>query len=125
MCRLISLYLRVNGSLDEIVAQLDGIGSSLSVPTKDGRIASLADGLAKAIQKYQRAKAVSGLHALLLGKADLSSIERGTKAGPVSAHDAQNGAELNGFKIRCPECGGAIIFEEGCAKCHGCGFSQC
>jgi ribonucleoside-diphosphate reductase alpha chain len=125
MCRLISLYLRVNGSLDEIVAQLDGIGSSLSVPTKDGRIASLADGLAKAIQKYQRAKAISGLHALLLGKADLSSIERGSKAGPASAHDVQNGAELNGFKIRCPECGGAIIFEEGCAKCHGCGFSQC
>jgi ribonucleoside-diphosphate reductase alpha chain len=125
MCRLISLYLRVNGSLDEIVAQLDGIGSSLSVPTKDGRIASLADGLAKAIQKYQRAKAVSGLHALLLGKTDLSSISKGAKGAPASAHDIQNGAELNGFKIKCPECGGVIIFEEGCAKCHGCGFSQC
>ena len=122
MCRLISLYLRVNGSLDDIVAQLDGIGSSLSVPTKDGRIASLADGLAKAIKKYQRAKAVSGLHALLLGTADLAAIERGTKA----THDCSNGngAELNGFKIRCPECGGVLIFEEGCAKCR-CGFSQC
>jgi ribonucleoside-diphosphate reductase alpha chain len=125
MCRLISLYLRVNGSLDDIVAQLDGIGSSLSVPTKDGRIASLADGLAKAIQKYQRAKAISGLHALLLGTVDLSSIARGTKAEAVTARDAPHGEELNGYKIRCPECGGAIIFEEGCAKCHGCGFSQC
>jgi ribonucleoside-diphosphate reductase alpha chain len=125
MSRLISLYLRVNGSLDDIVAQLDGIGSSLSVPTKDGRIASLADGLAKAIQKYQRAKAVSGLHALLLGKADLSSISKGTKAVPISTVEVQNGAELNGFKIKCPECGGSLIFEEGCAKCHGCAFSQC
>ncbi|MEI6168621.1 MAG: vitamin B12-dependent ribonucleotide reductase [bacterium] len=125
MCRLISLYLRVNGSLDDIVAQLDGIGSSLSVPTKDGRIASLADGLAKAIKKYQRAKAISGLHALLLGQVDLSAIARGTKAGGGPAQTSGNGEELNGFKIKCPECGGAIIFEEGCTKCHGCGFSQC
>ena len=125
MCRLISLYLRVNGSLDEIVAQLDGIGSSLSVPTKDGRIASLADGLAKAIQKYQRAKAVSGLHALLLGKTDLSSITRGAKADHDASSDAPNEAELNGYKIKCPECGGTLMFEEGCTKCHGCGYSQC
>ncbi len=125
MCRLISLYLRVNGSLDDIVAQLDGIGSSLSVPTKDGRIASLADGLSKAIQKYQRAKAVAGLHSLLLGKTDLSAIGRGTKAESIPALGSSNSGELNEFKIRCPECGGAIIFEEGCAKCHGCGFSQC
>lgn len=125
MCRLISLYLRVNGSLDDIVAQLDGIGSSLSVPTKDGRIASLADGLAKAIQKYQRAKQVAGLDALLLGKADLSTIARGTKLEHGIVQDTQSGTELNGFKIRCPECGGVLIFEEGCAKCHGCGFSQC
>ncbi len=125
MCRLISLYLRVNGSLKDIVAQLDGIGSSLSVPTKDGRIASLADGLAKAIQKYQRAKAIAGLHALLLGTADLSSISRGTKAEHNPSADAANESELNDYKIRCPECGGVLMFEEGCTKCHGCGYSQC
>jgi ribonucleoside-diphosphate reductase alpha chain len=124
MCRLISLYLRVNGSLDDIVAQLDGIGSSLSVPTKDGRITSLADGLAKAIQKYQRAKSISGLHDLLLGKVDLSAIFRGTKADAGST-GGQRGENIEGFKIRCPECGGILVFEEGCSKCHACGFSQC
>jgi ribonucleoside-diphosphate reductase alpha chain len=95
------------------------------VPTKDGRIASLADGLAKAIQKYQRAKAISGLHALLLGTADLSSIARGTKADHTPTPDIPNETDPNGFKIRCPECGSPLMFEEGCAKCHGCGFSQC
>ncbi len=125
MSRLISLFLRVNGSLDDIVAQLDGIGSSLSVPTKDGRIASLADGIAQAIQKYQRAKAKAGLHALLLGKVDLASIEKGAKLEALPSVASSNGAELNGYKIRCPECSGVLIFEEGCAKCHGCGFSQC
>jgi len=25
----------------------------------------------------------------------------------------------------CPECGGKLTIEEGCAKCYGCGFSVC
>ncbi len=25
----------------------------------------------------------------------------------------------------CPECGGKLAIEEGCAKCYGCGFSVC
>ena len=45
-----SLYLRMGGGMEHLVSQLEGIGSSLSIPTKDGRITSLADGLAKPIQ---------------------------------------------------------------------------
>ena len=48
ICRILSLWLRSNGSLETAVSQLSGIGSSLSVPTKDSRIMSLADGLATA-----------------------------------------------------------------------------
>ena len=124
MCRLISLYLRVNGSLDEIVSQLDGIGSSLSVATKDGRISSLADGLAKAIAKYKRAREVAGIEALLLGKADLSRIEKGLKS--LGTADKQAGNDLaNAFKVKCPECTAGLVFEEGCVKCAACGFAQC
>lgn len=25
----------------------------------------------------------------------------------------------------CPECGSPLAFEEGCRKCHACGFSAC
>jgi len=25
----------------------------------------------------------------------------------------------------CPDCGGALRHEEGCVKCHACGFSKC
>jgi ribonucleoside-diphosphate reductase alpha chain len=35
ICRLLSLWLRSNGSLDTALKQLEGIGSSLTVPTKD------------------------------------------------------------------------------------------
>jgi len=124
ICRLISLYLRIHGSLDEIVNQLDGIGSSLSVPTKDGRIASLADGMAKAIQKYQRARGISGLEALLLGKTDLSGIRKGLKSVMVSVPSSRH-APTRGFKVKCPECSANLVFEEGCVKCLSCGYSQC
>ncbi|MEO6710488.1 MAG: adenosylcobalamin-dependent ribonucleoside-diphosphate reductase, partial [Planctomycetota bacterium] len=72
ICRILSLWLRCNGNLELALKQLEGIGSSLSVPTKDGRIMSLADGLAKALQRYLDAKQQHGLHALLLGTADMS-----------------------------------------------------
>jgi ribonucleoside-diphosphate reductase alpha chain len=125
ICRLVSLYLRVNGSLDDIVNQLDGIGSSLSVlPTKDGRITSLADGLAKAIHKYQYAKQSAGLAALLLGRTDVSELEKGLRSIGQEGLTARK--EVTGsFKVKCPECKGNLSFEEGCVKCRACGFSRC
>jgi len=74
ICRMISLWLRAGGSLKHVIQQLKGIGSSLQIPTKDGRIMSLGDGLARALMKYQRAKEVFGLEDLLLGRADLSEL---------------------------------------------------
>jgi ribonucleoside-diphosphate reductase alpha chain len=124
MCRLISLFLRVNGSMDDIVDQLRGIGSNLSITSKDGRIESLADGLARAIQKYQKARDIAGLHSLLLGKTDLTELFNGSKAsGHVESTKGET--RMNDFKIKCPECKTALTFEEGCIKCHGCGYSQC
>jgi ribonucleoside-diphosphate reductase alpha chain len=124
ICRVVSLFLRVNGRIEEIVKQLDGIGTSLSIPTKDGRIASLADGLAKAVQKYLQARKAAGLETLLMGKADLSKIQQGlrtaTEAPPVIPTD--HGAR--GYRVKCM-CGGDLVFEEGCVKCHSCGHAEC
>lgn len=122
ICRVISLYLRLNGSIEEIVRQLDGIGTSLSVSTKDGRVASLADGLAKAVQKYLVAKKVAGLDALLLGKADLSDLGKGLRTLPSSGH--RTPSPSSGYRVKCT-CGADLVFEEGCVKCHGCGHAEC
>ena len=133
ICRILSLWLRCNGNLDLALKQLEGIGSSLSVPTKDGRIMSLADGLAKALQRYLDAKQQYGLHALLLGTAHMSSEDAAAAmaaatvnvaAKTAKPHNApRNGA--SSYKIKCPACSGALAFQEGCVKCHSCGFSQC
>jgi ribonucleoside-diphosphate reductase alpha chain len=68
ICRMVSLWLRAGGSLDRVIRQLQSIGSSLQVHTKEGKIMSLGDGLARALRKYTRAKAEAGLKGLLMGE---------------------------------------------------------
>ncbi len=75
ICRMISLWLRSGGSLRHVIKQLEGIGSSLQIPTRAGRIMSLGDGLACALKKYVKAKERFGLTALLLGEVDLSQLD--------------------------------------------------
>jgi ribonucleoside-diphosphate reductase alpha chain len=125
ICRLLSLWLRSNGSLDTALKQLEGIGSSLTVPTKDGRIMSLADGLARSLRRYLAAKKEFGLEALLLGKVPaqaLADFENAPKAAS-RATAAQKQSEQ--YKLKCPSCSSTLAFEEGCVKCYDCGFSQC
>ena len=124
ICRILSLWLRSNGSLKQAMKQLAGIGSSLSVPTKDGRIMSLADGLATALDRYMHAKGEHGLHALLLGQAGVEgdAAPVAEKSPAAKKKEPRNSAQ---YKLKCPGCTGTLAFEEGCVKCYGCGFSQC
>ena len=121
ICRLVSLLLRLDGDIRTVINQLEGIGSSLSVPTKGGRIKSLGDGLAHALRKYLATKEREGLDGLLTGR-----------VVSLDAPDASNGStekkdQETVFKIKCPECdtAGTLAFEEGCLKCHACGYSIC
>jgi len=75
LCRIASLWLRAGGSLVNLIKQWEGIGSSLQIPTRAGRIMSLPDGLACALKKYLRAKERFGLRALLLGEIDPAELD--------------------------------------------------
>lgn len=123
ICRLLSLFLRCNGPLNLALRQLEGIGSSLTVPTASGRVTSLADGLSKAIQKYLHAKERHGLKALLLGEVDPSDLVNNEEEKAHANHSDR--MSQTAFKVKCPECLGTLHFSEGCVKCPGCGYSQC
>ncbi|MEQ1891455.1 MAG: ribonucleotide reductase N-terminal alpha domain-containing protein [Planctomycetota bacterium] len=122
ICRLLSLWLRSNGSLDTALKQLEGIGSSMTVATKDGRIMSLADGLARALRRYLSAKREYGLESLLLGRVPSGSLVDGPAEAPKTTASQKQSEQ---YKIKCPSCSSGLSFEEGCVKCHACGFSQC
>ena len=121
ICRLVSLLLRLDGDIRTVIDQLEGIGSSLSVPSKDGRIKSLGDGLAQALRKYVAVKERDGLDALLFGH--VKSLDVAKSSGGVGG----NGQQETLFRIKCPDCetAGTLAFEEGCLKCHACGYSIC
>ena len=123
ICRLLSLWLRSNGSLELALKQLEGIGSSLTVPTKDGRIMSLGDGLANALHRYLAAKEQHGLKALLLGTAPHALSPVAPPSDPATA--SAEPRNVASYKVKCPACSGALAFQEGCVKCNACGFSQC
>lgn len=122
ICRLTSLYLRVNGSIDDVVGQLRGIGSSISIPTREGRICSLADGIARGIEKYLQARRSNGLVALLLGKNDGSKQENRT--APIVTRSPVARENLAVFRLKCT-CGADLCFTEGCTKCMSCGYAEC
>jgi ribonucleoside-diphosphate reductase alpha chain len=96
ICRLISLWLRSGGSLKHVIQQLKDIGSTLQIPTRGGRIMSLGDALARSLVKYQRAKNLFGLRALLLGEVDLSELDRDPTAGLTSRTNGNGNGKSNG-----------------------------
>ncbi|MBI9084428.1 MAG: vitamin B12-dependent ribonucleotide reductase [Desulfobacterales bacterium] len=95
--RLVSLALRSGIKLSRIVDQLKGIGGEHPVFQEDGLVLSIPDAIARVLERRY------------MKDGD------GTKKGP--------GRGLMGET--CPECGQTVSFEEGCQKCHFCGFTKC
>ena len=103
--RLISLSLRSNIETDEIVKQLKGISCHETSWGEEGRVLSCSDAIAKALEGY-------------IPTGHIAKTENGNGSRKVKFNDIITmGA--------CPECGGTIQHEEGCAKCHNCGFTKC
>jgi ribonucleoside-diphosphate reductase alpha chain len=112
--RMISTTLRFGNHLPprerakEIVDQLRGIGGSRSVGFGPNRIRSLPDAVAKALS----------LHFGFNGET--------VHEVPVQAQGDPAEVKLEKVGDICPSCGSpALVFEEGCSKCHACGHSEC
>ncbi len=100
--RLVSLALRSNIEPEEVINQLKGITCHEQTWTSGGKITSCSDAIAKALEKY------------------LVRAGRGNGNGG-NGHDKGEIMRIGA----CPECGGAVEHEGGCAVCHSCGFTKC
>ncbi len=118
--RLVSLALRSNVAPEEIIKQLKGISCHQPAWHNGGRILSCSDAIAKAIEKYRTV--VSILNREFDGcspsKDALSDSRPEDIQATVDFHDCIPFGS-------CPECGGAIEHEGGCAVCRSCGFTKC
>ncbi|MEE2669278.1 MAG: vitamin B12-dependent ribonucleotide reductase [Gemmatimonadota bacterium] len=121
--RLISLALRSGIPISAIRDQLRGISSDRAVGVGPSKVLSLPDAIGQAIEQYISEK--EGVQETLsLG----AVVETGGAQGQVvQGHGHQS--DFLGSRAHigsCPDCGaGQLSFEEGCVKCHICGYSEC
>ena len=106
--RLISLILRMPSPLtprervEEIVKQLDRIGGRRDAGMGPGRVRSIPDAIAQVLAEHTGLREPGEEHV------------REAREGRPKASDM------------CPDCQNfTLVFEEGCQKCHVCGFSEC
>jgi ribonucleoside-diphosphate reductase alpha chain len=123
IARLVSLCLRSGVPVDEIIDQLEGIRSPRIAVDHGERVYSIPDAIAKAIKRHigmQKTGVQPPVETFdELGGAVETDVEL--------EKESRDAAELlrKGLNPECPECGKALVFEEGCVKCHACGYSEC
>ncbi len=119
--RLVSLALRSGIEPEDVIRQLKGISCHAPVWHREGKILSCADAIAKAIEWHLQEKGklqvevrveVAGKDTALFNKTEGEGTSVPKKYNPILLRGA------------CPECGGPLLFEEGCVKCL-CGYSDC
>ncbi len=128
MGRLVSLSLRLargtkqtdpKAVAQKIVGQLKGIGGASHVGFGKNRVMSLADAIAKVLAEDLAQSLIGTSQEALPLNLTESIVNTGIDDVVMSAH-ARSHADL------CPECGSAsFVTEEGCKKCHSCGYSMC
>src|SRR3989441_686248 len=123
IARLVSLCLRSGVPVDAIIDQLEGIRSPRIAVDHGERVYSIPDAIAKAIKRHIGMQKTGVQPAVEtfdeLGGAVETDIEM--------EKESRDAAELlrKGLNPECPECGKSLVFEEGCVKCHSCGYSEC
>jgi ribonucleoside-diphosphate reductase alpha chain len=116
--RLMSLALRSGVPITAIRDQLRGISSDRAVGVGPNKVLSAPDAIGQAIERYLEEQA--GIQEELpIGVP--ATAQPGTKPAP-----ARHAGPPEPFMGSCPDCGsGQLAYEEGCMKCHVCGYSEC
>jgi len=148
--RMISIALRSNIAIEEIIDQLKGIrGPDVSF-TQEGMVFSLPDAIAKILEKHikrgdkqlalnlplpknQLPLSVSPVSTQITQevKVEESVMETVSEKtiktnGHLTYQKTQKVSIANlGNAPVCPTCANMLIFAEGCMKCDSCGYSKC
>ncbi len=146
--RLISLSLRSNIAIEEIIEQLKGIrGPDVSF-SQEGMVFSLPDAIAKILGKHikrgQQQLALPNLSplndpsqkVLPVKPAEVEEVQEKVVETLSKKEVSLNGATITQKTQRisianlgnapvCPTCANMMVFAEGCMKCEHCGYSKC
>ena len=113
-CRLISLNLRSGVDLASVVKQLRGIRCPAIAWEQGHSITSCADAIASVLEKYVKGEEGSP-----------SNNHKNEAPEDIEISPPGKTAAVKSAAGQCPECGGFLIYQEGCHICISCGFTKC
>ena len=113
--RLVSLAFRSGVEPEVVIRQLKGISCHMPAWHQQGKILSCADAIGKAVEGHLLTKA-SNRETALEGKENPASPSQ-----PLLMSLSVRPTPSIFQRGACPECGGPLLFEEGCVKCY-CGY---
>ncbi len=116
--RLVSLGFRSGIEVKSIIEQLRNIRCPSPSWEKGQRIFSCADAIARVVER----RLVSGIPVSVSAEATLAAMKHSSNDHTSSVGELNKHVNIVGV---CPDCGGALRHEEGCVKCHACGYSKC
>jgi ribonucleoside-diphosphate reductase alpha chain len=116
--RLVSLAFRSGIEPEIVIRQLKGISCHMPVWHQQGKILSCADAIGKAVEWHLQIKT---------SEREVTHEKEGNpgdRSQPLLMRLSTKPAFSVSQRGACPECGGPLLFEEGCVKCY-CGYSDC
>jgi len=116
--RLVSLAFRAGIEVKSIMEQLRNIRCPSPSWEKGQRIFSCADAIARVVER----RLVNNQAKPALEVTPIPMKHSHDDEPVVADALSPTGGDIVGV---CPDCGGALRHEEGCMKCHACGFSKC
>jgi len=115
--RLVSLAFRAGIEVKAIIEQLRNIRCPSPSWEKGQRIFSCADAIARVVERR-----LVNVQAAPVASEAVTIPMKHSHDDQLLASDLDDKANIVGV---CPDCGGALRHEEGCVKCHACGYSKC
>jgi ribonucleoside-diphosphate reductase alpha chain len=97
-CRLISLALRSGVDVTSVVKHLRGIRCPSIAWEQGHAVLSCPDAIGSVLEEHIKGESVTSQN--------------------------HSGATVNLWG-QCPECGGMLVYQEGCHICHACGYTKC
>ncbi|MDE1768428.1 MAG: adenosylcobalamin-dependent ribonucleoside-diphosphate reductase [Candidatus Micrarchaeota archaeon] len=124
MGRLISRYLQLGGSVEDVVSSLKGIKSSSSITWDKGmKLYSVPDAIAKSLELMAGIVNPATAASILKDVKVTSELETGKQAS-ITEKGVTEGAIIKPDK--CPSCQeDTLVNENGCFTCMSCSYTKC
>lgn len=114
--RLISMSLRAGLGVESVVKHLKGIRCPSIAWAGGHAVLSCADAIGTVLERQMKHQFphISGN-----GSGDAPTMN------PETQGKGSNPGTSGIMGGQCPECGGLLVFQEGCHICYGCGYTKC